>query len=311
MRPNIELRKNIEEYRNKQSSASENTSKTNITNSDSNQSFELKVTSSWINDYVHISIQPPEGIHNRVPCDICCVVDTSESMNFKVEIQGENKNETSCLTRLDLAKHALKTIIHSLTKNDRLSIVSFSDNAYIAFKLCQMDDDGRLSALDTVQKLIPDAGTCLWDGLRTGLKVLTDGQRKSGSNAALFLLTDGVPTDKPIGGHSAVLQNYKTETNFTCSINTFGFGYDLDSKLLEDLAQIGNLGSYAFIPDGSFVGTVFINAISNLLATAATNLKLSVEGIQIQSKNDSSPNYISHYSVEILKDEVRIEFIYT
>ena len=85
----------------------------------------------------------------------------------------------------------------------------------------------------------------------------------------------------------------------------------MDSKLLEDLAQIGNSGSYAFIPDGSFVGTVFINAISNLLATAATNLQLSVEGIQIQSKTDSSPNYTSYYSTEILNDEVGIEFIYT
>ena len=129
MRPNIELRKNIEEYRNKQSSASENTSETNITNSDSNQSFELKVTSSWINDYVHISIQPPEGIQNRVPCDICCVVDTSGSMALKLKFKEQIIMKQSGLTRLDLAKHALKTIIHSLTKNDRLSIVSFSNNA--------------------------------------------------------------------------------------------------------------------------------------------------------------------------------------
>ena len=44
------------------------------------QSSELTVKSSWIDGYAHISIQPPQGTGSRVPCDICCVVDTSGSM---------------------------------------------------------------------------------------------------------------------------------------------------------------------------------------------------------------------------------------
>lgn len=67
-----------------------------------------------------------------------------------------------------------------------------------------------------------------------------------------------------------------TSQEFNCTINTFGFGYNLDSKLLEDLAVEGN-GYYAFIPDSSFVGTVFVNAISDLLSTAAIQVSLSLE----------------------------------
>ncbi|CAF1519096.1 unnamed protein product, partial [Rotaria sordida] len=52
-----------------------------------------------------------------------------------------------------LVKHALKTIIHSLTQNDRLSIVSFANSAQILFKLHQMDDDGRSSALAALERL--------------------------------------------------------------------------------------------------------------------------------------------------------------
>jgi hypothetical protein len=66
----------------------------------------------------------------------------------------------------------------------------------------------------------------------------------------------------------------KKTTNFTCAVNTFGFGYQLNSKLLEDISILGNSGSYAFIPDGSFVGTIFVNAISTLLTTAATNVQV-------------------------------------
>jgi len=68
----------------------------------------------------------------------------------------------------------------------------------------------------------------------------------------------------------------KKTTNFTCAVNTFGFGYQLNSKLLEDISILGNSGSYAFIPDGSFVGTIFVNAISTLLTTAATNVQVNM-----------------------------------
>lgn len=110
-----------------------------------------------------------------------------------------------------------------------------------------------------------------------GLDVLAKGQRATGSNVALFLLTDGCPNIEPPRGHLPTLEKLKKKTNFTCTLNTFGFGYELDSKLLEDIAILGNAGSYAFIPDGSFVGTIFVNAITTLLSTVATNVKVKID----------------------------------
>ncbi|CAF2367157.1 unnamed protein product [Rotaria sp. Silwood2] len=302
LRPNRALRESIEEYRSKQSS-SNITTKTKPITIVTNQSFDLKVTSSWLNDFAHISIQPPEGIGIRAPCDICCVVDTSGSMGTEVEIQGvSNDREKYGLSQLDLVKHALKTIIHSLTQNDRLAIVSFANSATVLFTLHQMDDDGRSSALAALERLDDNGQTNLWDGLRAGLKVLAEGQRTTESNVALFLLTDGCPNVEPPRGHLPTLASYKNKTNFTCSINTFGFGYNLESKLLEDLAQMGNCGSYAFIPDGSFVGTIFVNAIANLLTTAATNLQLSIG--DIRPAIDSSSSYICNYSTDTSNHKV-------
>jgi len=45
-------------------------------------------------------------------------------------------------------------------------------------------------------------------------------------------------------------------------INTFGFGYSMDSLLLNKLSLEGN-GFYTYIPDSGLVGTVFVNAIAN------------------------------------------------
>lgn len=59
----------------------------------------------------------------------------------------------------------------------------------------------------------------------------------------------------------------------SCYINTFGFGYDIDSKLLTELAEEGG-GMYTFVPDSGFVGTAFVNSISNLLTTFATKVEV-------------------------------------
>jgi hypothetical protein len=79
--------------------------------------------------------------------------------------------------------------------------------------------------------------------------------------SAILLLTDGLPNVEPPRGTLPMLKRYKETNNLPCaSIGTFGFGYSLDSALLEGIAKEGN-GMYAFIPDASFVGTAFVNAV--------------------------------------------------
>ncbi|CAF5059153.1 unnamed protein product, partial [Rotaria sp. Silwood1] len=46
-----------------------------------------------------------------------------------------------------------------------------------------------------------------------------------------------------------------------------------------------NAGSYAFIPDGGFVGTIFVNAISTLLTTTATNVQLLIDDVHIEDSD--------------------------
>ena len=61
----------------------------------------------------------------------------------------------------------------------------------------------------------------------------------------------------------------------------------MDSPLLEQISILGNAGSYAFIPDGSFVGTIFVNAITTLLTTVASNVQVHVAGQRIEPCDDT------------------------
>jgi hypothetical protein len=72
------------------------------------------------------------------------------------------------------------------------------------------------------------------------------------------------------------LYREKHQGRFPGTISTFGFGYGVKSLLLRDIAEVGG-GMYAFIPDSGFVGTAFVNALANQLATMGLHATLAME----------------------------------
>merc|ERR1719329_643247 len=117
-------------------------------------------------------------------------------------------------------------------------------------------------------------GTNIWNGLFEGLEALRNGVA-AGRLAHVMLLTDGESQerDKIVPN---LLQYKQTYERLPGTISTFGFGYNIDSALLVRLASAGD-ASYSFIPDAGFVGTVFVNTLSNLLVTMAREVYLSLE----------------------------------
>ena len=104
-----------------------------------------------------------------------------------------------------------------------------------------------------------------------------------------MLLTDGQPNVAPpvIRGapagenpHVSALLNYgKLHPGFEVTVRTFGFGYNLASDLLLDVAAAGG-GTFAFVPVAPVMGTVFVHAIANTLSmyTAAATMNLAAVG---------------------------------
>ena len=81
----------------------------------------------------------------------------------------------------------------------------------------------------------------------------------------------------------------------------YGFGYSLDSVLLNELT-IKGCDSYFFIPDISFVGTIFVNAASNLCANVARNVESP-----LNVPNDSSLIVLSNFKHAVNGEKVKID----
>jgi hypothetical protein len=91
----------------------------------------IKVVVNPTHIYTHVLIlqsinAPPMGA--RPPTDVCCVVDVSGSMGSECT---NGDSESQGLSVLAVVKHACKTVVHSLTPEDRFCLVSYSTNAKV------------------------------------------------------------------------------------------------------------------------------------------------------------------------------------
>lgn len=133
---------------------------------------------------------------------------------------------------------------------------------------------------------------CSRAGLEAGLESLRTA-RASPRRCFILILTDGQPTISPPGGENMALRSYfEAHAGFTCSVSTFGFGYQLKSKMLLDVAREGK-GTFAFIPDAKIVGTCFVNFVAN----ACTNLALDAK-VHLEPQNGATFPPILHSSFQ-------------
>ncbi|KAI7775974.1 hypothetical protein LA080_006046 [Diaporthe eres] len=223
-------------------------------------------------DGVILTVRPPKLPQNEklshVPCDIALVIDVSGSMGADAPAPGED--EKTGLSVLDLVKHACRTIMSTMTKKDRLAIVTFSSGSNILQPLTEMTDANKEVAKEKVDTMQLESCTNLWHGLRDGIKLFKD-EANTGRVPAVMVLTDGVPNHMcPQQGYVPALRDMG---EIVPSIHTFGFGYTLRSGLLKSISEFGG-GNYAFIPDAGMIGTVFVHAVANLQSTYASGATL-------------------------------------
>ena len=232
------------------------------------------------NVFVNISLEP-EKSNSRKPLVLIAMIDVSSSMSISSS-QDMKGNKTIPISRLGLVKHSLKTIASILDKDDKMSLIIFNSTAKVCLEATNMNIMGRRIMFDEIEKMKAIGFTNIWDALRLGM--IEAQKYDENYNISLLLFTDGEPNQNPPKGIIPTLKKYLSDIkdiNFT--ISTFAFGYEIDSILMEEIAQIGN-GIYGYCPDCTMVGTVFINFMANVLNTVEPIVKINVKNEKLQTK---------------------------
>lgn len=155
------------------------------------------------------------------PRDLVLVLDTSGSM-----AEGN---------KIVQARRALKYCLSKLKPIDRFNIVTFSTGVQkYADALLPADAENVRAALEFADKIEAAGGTAMDEAVGEGLAALKDAK----GLPLLLFLTDGLPT---IGetDPERILKNAKEKNAASARLFVFGVGYDVNAKLLDQLADEG------------------------------------------------------------------------
>jgi hypothetical protein len=209
---------------------------------------------------------------------LIAVLDVSGSMDSPAGL-SDGPTEGGTFSRLDLVKHSTRTVGAMVAERNAIvptyfGVVTFSDTAKTRFPLRRMTAENLDELNATVNGFVSEGGTNIWDGLRAGLEMAAYAARMHpDANVQVMLLTDGEPTPSytPLGGIAQSLERKLASMPGAPVVSVFGFGTALDTKLLNEIVDIG-CGVYGYSSDASMVGTTFVHYCAAALATCVRNV---------------------------------------
>jgi len=186
-----------------------------------------------------------------LPKDVILVLDRSGSM------EGE---------KFQQAQDALSYILKHLNPEDRFNLISFSTSVETYNNSMQPVEDLD-SALDWVDRLSAAGSTDINRALLEASE-LSDGERPT----YLIFLTDGLPTEGVVDSVD-IIKNMASVALDNLRLFAFGVGYDVDTFLLDSLAE-GHHGTSTYVFPGEPIDEVLSTFYAKVSTPVLTNISL-------------------------------------
>lgn len=168
-----------------------------------------------------------------IPKDIILVLDQSGSM------EGEKFSQ---------AQEALRYILDHLNSDDRFNIISFSTGTQ-AYANNLRPASEAAEARRWVDTLSAQGSTDINRALLEAASLLESSTgNRTGRPTYLIFLTDGLPTEGEVDSQK-ILDNFRAAAADELRLFAFGVGYDVDTFLLDMLAQENHGASSYVLPD--------------------------------------------------------------
>lgn len=210
-----------------------------------------------------LSISPRANMAERelVNKDIVFVLDTSGSM------AEEGKMEK--------ARAAILFGIRTLNNGDRFNIVNFAGEEHIMeSRLIRADAEGKKKGEEFVARLRPTGGTNINDSLVASLKLFENNDRPK----MLIFMTDGLPT---VGetNPDRIITNAQNAKGVDVRIFPFGFGYDVNTTLLDRLGS-ENGGVSDYVQPREDLEVKVSNFFSKVSSPVLSDARIDLGGVQ-------------------------------
>lgn len=230
--------------------------------------------------YLLLDLRAPEqSEQSSLPLNLAFVFDRSTSM----------KDE-----RLAKVKAAARDVVHKLSPDDALAIVTFSDRAEVVWEASHVEQRERI--VSQINQIQASGGTEIFQGLQAGMRELAKWPLERYVNH-LVLMTDG----HTYGDEAHCLNLARKAAERGIALSAFGIGDDWNDRFLDHLVAPSG-GRSAYIETPAQIAGFLREQINGLGAIYAHNIRLDLQlpaGVRCNEALKLSP-----YSVP-LEHEIR------
>lgn len=211
----------------------------------------------WRGDgYFLLLVSPNDwSIDQKVlPKDVVFVFDRSGSMSGK---------------KIEQARSSLAFCLNSLNEKDRFALITFNDVVKeFSTTLLRASRKNVEDAKEFVKVLSASGGTDIHGALMSGLDML-----ESGSRPKMFLfLTDGLPT-VGITDVNEIVRRVAERNSKGARAFTFGVGYDVNTRLLDRLANESK-GSSEYVRPNEDIEVKVSSLYSKIMNPVLTDIEI-------------------------------------
>jgi len=240
---------------------------------------------------VHLEVRPNHTLLDRssLPGEV----------NLLIRLRGDEQLAKGPRPALDLAivldrsgsmsgdkilavKQASLDLLKELHPDDRVTLISYSDDAVVHTERLLADAHGVDVLRQSLLPITADGGTALGPGLLRSLELLEPAKRPDRDIAHVLLLSDGQAN---MGEARPDVLAARAADGFRggVSVSTLGVGLDYNEDLMTKIADQGG-GRYHFIKDNQAIPGVVADELAGLVATVASGMTLDLrldEGVEL------------------------------
>lgn len=216
--------------------------------------------------YFLLMVSPRDDVAERelVNKDIVFVLDTSGSM--------------ADAGKMDKARSALLFGVRTLRDGDRFNVINFAGEEHLMERgLISADAKGKQRAEEFINKLHPNGGTNINDSLLASIKQFDKSERPK----MLVFMTDGLPT---VGETKVdrIAANLAKSKNVDVRIFPFGFGYDVNTALLDKIGT-DNGGISDYVQPKEDLEVKVSNFFARVSSPVLSELEIDLGPVQTES----------------------------
>ena len=201
------------------------------------------------------------------PLDPETIVRPPLHLVIAVDVSGSMVGEP-----IESLREGLVQMIPHLEPTDRVSLVTYSDEAQVVFEAVPADQTQILA--DAFTGLALGGSTNLYDGLFTAFQIADAHQDPAWQNRVVFL-SDGMATSGLLNPAklTSLAEGYARQG---IGLTTIGVGKDFNVDAMRDLGEVG-AGNFYFLEDPRSVREVFTDEVKTFLVPLALDARIDVE----------------------------------